>query len=229
MDPLPGISSDRSNTPQIEDAAEKAKLYTAAFYHCAALLREGAFITERTNEVPSSRAVAVGLEMFSRIVEMMDEMEFEVADELVGENDPGSTDLYLEVSSTSDDDESVEGKSSSSEVNIEPSPKKKIRVPLETKVKAVSAAKLHPTWSIKSLRSRVTHRLKRREDLSSWEKDISSGGTRRDKCNMINKWTYERFCECRANGDHITSRMLQQWAVAAAFQFLMVTSNLVRH
>jgi hypothetical protein len=46
-----------------------------------------------------------------------------------------------------------------------------------------------------------------------------TGGHERDKNTMINSWTYDRFREARANKQHVTTRTLQQWGMAASFQF----------
>lgn len=37
--------------------------------------------------------------------------------------------------------------------------------------------------------------------------------------DMINKWTYDHFCEARQQMQPVTTRMLQQWASQAAIQY----------
>lgn len=92
-------------------------------------------------------------------------------------------------------------------------------VPLDYKIMVVNLAKAHPTWSLKSLQSKGASRLKHMRDLKIWEQHIKNGGTRKDKYNTIDSWTYDRFVEARCCNQQITTRNLQQWALAAASQF----------
>lgn len=45
------------------------------------------------------------------------------------------------------------------------------------------------------------------------------GGTMIDKYATIDSWTYDHFTEARENLQQVTTRNLQQWAMAAASQF----------
>ncbi|XP_029669749.1 uncharacterized protein LOC115239390 [Formica exsecta] len=45
------------------------------------------------------------------------------------------------------------------------------------------------------------------------------GGSTSDKYSIIDSWTYDRFVEARQNFQQVTTRNLQQWALAAAAQF----------
>ncbi|XP_044579951.1 uncharacterized protein LOC123262029 isoform X1 [Cotesia glomerata] len=58
------------------------------------------------------------------------------------------------------------------------------------------------------------------DHLKVWEKDVEHGGTKFDKYYVIDSWTYDRFVEARQNYQQVTTRNLQQWALAAASQFL---------
>ena len=49
-----------------------------------------------------------------------------------------------------------------------------------------------------------------------WEKDVLSDNTRYDKLLAINSWTLNRFKEAREKFEQVTTRTLQQWAMAAA-------------
>ncbi|XP_076302087.1 uncharacterized protein LOC143220302 [Lasioglossum baleicum] len=57
------------------------------------------------------------------------------------------------------------------------------------------------------------------EHLKKWEEHIKSGGTAFDKYATIDSWTNDRFQEARNNCQQVTTRNLQEWALAAASQF----------
>ncbi|KMQ86730.1 tigger transposable element-derived protein 6-like protein [Lasius niger] len=65
----------------------------------------------------------------------------------------------------------------------------------------------------------ATCALKRKKDLAQWEKDIEKGGTNWNKYATIDKWTFDRFIEARRHNEHVTTRILQQWAASAALQY----------
>lgn len=83
----------------------------------------------------------------------------------------------------------------------------------------MNLAKFHPKWNLKTLQKRGCSRLKRMDDLSQWEKQITSGGSIFDRLSIIDTWTYDRFIEARQNNQQVTTRNLQQWALTAAGQF----------
>ncbi|GFX55703.1 HTH CENPB-type domain-containing protein [Trichonephila clavipes] len=62
-------------------------------------------------------------------------------------------------------------------------------------------------------------RLKRMDQLKIWEEQIRRGGSTKDKYTTIDKWTHDRFVEARQSNQQVTTRNLQQWALAAASQF----------
>lgn len=80
-------------------------------------------------------------------------------------------------------------------------------------------AREHPKWSLKTLQTRGGAALKHKGLLKIWEKDIENGGTVFDKWEMIDKWTFDRFVEARKSMKPVTTRTLQQWALAAAMQY----------
>lgn len=90
-------------------------------------------------------------------------------------------------------------------------------IPLDYKVKVVNIAK-HPNWNLKNLQKKGCIRLKSMKDLKRWEEHIKKGGTIIDKYTTIDSWTYDRFIKARENLQ-VTTRNLQQWALAAASQF----------
>ena len=61
--------------------------------------------------------------------------------------------------------------------------------------------------------------MKRKDQLNVWEKDIKRGGGFAERCELINKWTFDRFVEARQDKKPVTTRMLKQWAIAGAMQY----------
>ncbi|GFU29017.1 HTH CENPB-type domain-containing protein [Trichonephila clavipes] len=57
------------------------------------------------------------------------------------------------------------------------------------------------------------------DQLKIWEEKIRRGGSTKDKYTTIDKWTHDRFVEARQSNQQVTTRNLQQWALAAASQF----------
>ncbi|XP_044580607.1 uncharacterized protein LOC123262454 isoform X2 [Cotesia glomerata] len=92
-------------------------------------------------------------------------------------------------------------------------------IPLEYKIKVLNIAKAHPSWKLETLQKNGCSHLKRMDHLKVWEKDVEHGGTKFDKYHVIDSWTYDRFVEARQNYQQVTTRNLQQWALAAASQF----------
>lgn len=90
---------------------------------------------------------------------------------------------------------------------------------LNTKIKAVTLAQLHPNWSVKSLRSKTTTALLNKKYIKRWESEVLAGGTKYDKFIIINNWTLDRFTKARSELQQVTTIDLQQWALAAASQF----------
>ncbi|GFV79045.1 HTH CENPB-type domain-containing protein [Trichonephila clavipes] len=57
------------------------------------------------------------------------------------------------------------------------------------------------------------------DQLKIWEEQIRRGGSTKDKYTTIDKWTHDRFVDARQSNQQVTTRNLQQWALAAATQF----------
>ncbi|GFX69086.1 HTH CENPB-type domain-containing protein [Trichonephila clavipes] len=57
------------------------------------------------------------------------------------------------------------------------------------------------------------------DQLKIWEEQIRRGRSTKDKYTTIDKWTHDRFVEARQSNQQVTTRNLQQWALAAASQF----------
>lgn len=145
------------------------------------------------------------------------EFRFVECDELREEsdvvNDPGKENF----------EEAHESTTSSSESESAPPPSKKRKTQhasLTEKVKSVTLARLHPTWSLQTLQKRGCFHLKRKDHISRWEKEIYKGGTNFDKYCHIEKWTYDRFVEARDARAFVSTRTLQEWAMSAAMQHI---------
>ncbi|GFV02773.1 HTH CENPB-type domain-containing protein [Trichonephila clavipes] len=65
----------------------------------------------------------------------------------------------------------------------------------------------------------LDYKIKRMDQLKIWEEQIRRGGSTKDKYTTIDKWTHDRFVEARQSNQQVTTRNLQQWALAAACQF----------
>ncbi|OAD59935.1 hypothetical protein WN48_07846 [Eufriesea mexicana] len=92
-------------------------------------------------------------------------------------------------------------------------------IPLDSKIKAVILARQHPSWSIKTLQKKGSRFLKRKNDLIRWKAQIEKEDTKYDMYNAIDQWTYDRFKEARENLQQVTTREIQQWALAEASQY----------
>ncbi|GFW49552.1 HTH CENPB-type domain-containing protein [Trichonephila clavipes] len=57
------------------------------------------------------------------------------------------------------------------------------------------------------------------DQLKIWEEQIRRGGSTKDKYTTIDKLTHDSFVEARQSNQQVTTRNLQQWALAAASQF----------
>ncbi|GFT84725.1 HTH CENPB-type domain-containing protein [Trichonephila clavipes] len=65
----------------------------------------------------------------------------------------------------------------------------------------------------------LDYKIKRMDQLKIWEEQIRRGGSTKDKYTTIDKWTHDRFVKARQSNQQVTTRNLQQWALAAASQF----------
>ncbi|KAL1514381.1 hypothetical protein ABEB36_003648 [Hypothenemus hampei] len=93
-------------------------------------------------------------------------------------------------------------------------------IPLQYKLKAVAFANANPKASLQTIQSRGFAKLKDKKTLLRWKKVVQKGGSRIDKLNMINEQCFERFVENRKNHEQVTTRMIQQWAMATAFPYI---------
>lgn len=191
--------------------SDKSKLLLKdAVTYFNALLVENDLITSEGSPSISHEAMLIAQKLYENVIDLMSENEIVIDEELLHENE-----VCEEV-------EFEENKKDDSSDEYEP-PEKKSKeldyIPLEYKIKCINIAKAHPQWSLKALQSKGCHRLKKKEYLSRWEEEIKKGGSVFDKYSAIDSWTYDRFVEARDNFQQVTTRNVQQWALAAAAQY----------
>lgn len=76
-------------------------------------------------------------------------------------------------------------------------------ISLEYKEKVVALAEAHPKWNLATLKKNGASRLKRKDYLQRWKKDLPKGGTRIDKLRTINSETFDRFTEARRSLEQV--------------------------
>lgn len=77
----------------------------------------------------------------------------------------------------------------------------------------------HPKWSLKTIQKYGGDALKNKSHLTRWKEEIEKGAGIKEKFNMINKWTYDRFVEARQQMQPVSTISIQQWTSQAAVQF----------
>lgn len=196
----------------LHSESSKQMLKTALDY-LLHLLAEDNLITSESAAVITEQHVQLANKIREKIVDVLAEHSLLCVDELISSDGcriRENEEVEDFVSSEAESDFEPDGK----KLKIDPD-----YIPLDYKIMVVNLAKAHPKWNLKSLQSKGAHRLKNKRDLKIWEEHIRSGGTRKDKCNIIDNWTYDRFVEARKSCQQVTTKNLQQWALAAANQF----------
>lgn len=211
-DPGPSHESDVIEEDSIHSEVSKQQLKDALVY-LESLLRNRNLIAAEPSSSMNEKAMLIEEEMFENTLQMLAEKSLVLDEELIHMNEIDDNNAYEEVKTSPIANESSE---------YEPDQKKSKEydyIPLDSKIRAVTLAKEHPHWSLKNLQKKGCSRLKSMRYLSRWEEQIKSGGSKFDKYCIVDSWTYDRFVEARQNFHQITTRNLQQWALAAASQF----------
>lgn len=73
----------------------------------------------------------------------------------------------------------------------------KIKILIDTKIKILNLVREHSNWSLKTIHKHGGNALKNKSDLKKWQVQIEQGGGVKEKFNMIQKWTFDRFVEAR--------------------------------
>ncbi|KAK9686708.1 hypothetical protein QE152_g36993 [Popillia japonica] len=158
-----------------------SQLPTDALVYVNNALREQGVLVDNASETISETTQAIGLEIVSSIHEILDSHALNVEKDITDESEIDTVweNVYEEVSTSSSDD---------SNDMYEPEVKRKRDydiVPLNMKVK------VHPSWSLESLRSRTSTTT------------VLADDTRKQGAEL----------------HQVTTRDLQLWALAAANQF----------
>ncbi|XP_032673519.1 uncharacterized protein LOC116845214 [Odontomachus brunneus] len=222
---IPGPSTSASAKEEEQEFNNKL-LLKSALKISEKLLVENEYIPEKSvKDLSTEKTTVIGHEIYNRIVDMVNDMHLVEEEELVFSHEKDIDDSFIDCASMYPLEESLSSQSSPlSEEWIDSPEKKKFKtIDLDYKRKVVAIAKEHPNWSLQTLQREGAHYLKCKSDLKQWEKDVLSGGTRFDKLYAINSWTLDRFTEAREKFEQVTTRTLQQWAMAAAQQFLSST------
>ncbi|GBN35976.1 hypothetical protein AVEN_22431-1 [Araneus ventricosus] len=211
------MNYDTASVSEVEDGTTQESLYSEvsklrlkdAVIYYQGLLAQNNLISSESSASISHEAMLMGEEIFQNTLDILAEKIIVSDEELIHENERCQEVLF----------EKVEGDVSSDE--YEPEEKKRYveYIPLDYKIKVVNIAKAHPTWNLQSLQKNGCSHLKKMEYLSKWEEEIKKGGNLFDKYSILDSWTYDRFVEARENYQQVTTRNLQQWALAAAGQF----------
>lgn len=208
-DSLAGSSAD--NEVLLDEEFTKLQLKGAVVY-MDKLLEENNWITPEPPTTISYESMLIGEEMYHNTVQLIAEKKLITDEELIDIHEDNEKDFFQELEDNDSDD------SDEYQPDVKKA-KQKDYISLDYKVKVVNIAKQYPKWSLANLQKKGCSRLKSMKDLKKWEEHIKKGGTMIDKYTTIDSWTYDRFTEARENLQQVTTRNLQQWALAAASQF----------
>lgn len=173
------------------------------------LLVENNLIAKTSSNTLSEDAILLGQELYDKTWDILNEKKFITDEELI----------HVQEECREGNFTAVEDDSSDEYVPDEKKCKIAEHIPLEYKIKVLNIAKAHPHWKLETLQKNGCSHLKRMDHLKVWRKDVECGGSQYDKFYVIDTWTYDRFVEARQNYKQVTTRNLQQWALAAASQF----------
>ncbi|XP_046407402.1 uncharacterized protein LOC124172041 [Ischnura elegans] len=164
----------------------------------------------------------IGDEVVGSFFDILNEFKFEEVEELFSAGESDNLLVPDDVTGILGEERSSDDSSPTDHSEYEPSPKRSTHqhIPLDVKVKVVNMAKEHPKWSLATLQTLGSVHLKHKGMLAICEKDIKSGGTKRDKLEMIDRWVYDRFVEARNMNEPVMTRTLQEWAISLSFQHI---------
>ncbi|XP_049797011.1 uncharacterized protein LOC126213354 [Schistocerca nitens] len=151
--------------------------------------------------------MVIGEELYRATMEMLGEKILIIDKDLIHFDEVNQ---FCEVEENSSDTEDYEPAEKASKGDY---------VLFETKIKVVKLAKGHPKWSLRTLQIKGARSLTRKDKWKRWEENIKPGGSTIDKYSIIDSWIYDCFVESCQNYQQVTTRNLQQWALAAEGQF----------
>lgn len=218
---VPGPSTAEDSVPDVEaqDIKDSKVLLKSAFLYCEQLLVENDQISTEPPTAIKQEHMEIGEKMYHSIRDVIAENKLVTEDELITFDEIPQEGLWEEVEESASQAPQPHDEADDYEPPEKMTKAEKDFIPLDYKIKVVNLAKTNPGWSLQSLQRRGAHRLKRKDDLKKWEEQIRNGGTTKDKYNTIDSWVNDRFTEARQCNQQVTTRNLQQWALAAASQF----------
>ncbi|XP_036139694.1 uncharacterized protein LOC118644689 [Monomorium pharaonis] len=208
-EPGPSIEREKAFEQNLCEDNKKLNLKNAIIYYEQLLAQDG-LITEESSSTITEESILLAEDLYHHTLQNLLEKKFITDDELIMSDEIDVDNAFEEVK-VEEDESDYEPKEKQS--------KKQDFVPINYKIKVINIAKSHPKWSLKNLHKKGCYQLKRMDQLPIWEQHIKSGGTIFDKYTIIDSWTYDRFIEARQINQQVTTRNLQQWALAAASQF----------
>nr|XP_034196479.1 uncharacterized protein LOC117612002 [Osmia lignaria] len=167
----------------------------------------------------SEESKTIGQKLYSYFVEINNALECTSEEHREDKDETNISDeeLFTYESGQEDDATALSAESSVEESESEEDK----NIPFSAKCKVVSLSEQHPAWSLKSLQTKGSKFLKSRMQLTRWRRQVSQGGSRKDKMKRIDTYVYSKFCEARDEKRRmVTSRLLQQWAMEAGRKFL---------
>lgn len=218
---VPGPSTAEDSVPDVDAQETKASKVRikSAYVYCGQLLEENDQMSTETPTAIEQESIEIGKEMYQSIRDVIAEKTLVTEDELIAFDEIPEEGLWEEVEESVTDESQPLDEADDYEPPEKMPKAEKDFIPLDYKIKVVNLAKANPGWSLQSLQRRGAHRLKKKSDLQRWEEQIRKGGTTKDKYNTIDSWVNDRFTEARQCNQQVTTRNLQQWALAAASQF----------
>ncbi|XP_014473194.1 PREDICTED: uncharacterized protein LOC106743652 [Dinoponera quadriceps] len=213
------IKTESEELEDVQETNEKLKgTVTNALNYCQRLLRSANLLTDTPPNEISSASVAMGEKIFKEIKVILEDIPQDIHRTLL--TDEGSFSFEGSDNKVADEEREEEPDRKSPDFVAEQLDTTIDYIPLSYKEKVVALAEAHPKWSLKTLKKRGCSRLRDKKELARWKNDIKRGGTVVDKWKHIETETYERFKEAKEHLEQVSTRTLQQWAMAAAFPFL---------
>ncbi|XP_034196479.2 uncharacterized protein LOC117612002 [Osmia lignaria lignaria] len=143
----------------------------------------------------SEESKTIGQKLYSYFVEINNALECTSEEHREDKDETNISDeeLFTYESGQEDDATALSAESSVEESESEEDK----NIPFSAKCKVVSLSEQHPAWSLKSLQTKGSKFLKSRMQLTRWRRQVSQGGSRKDKMKRIDTYVYSKFCEAR--------------------------------
>ncbi|XP_071573952.1 uncharacterized protein [Temnothorax nylanderi] len=206
------ISDSNSEAESLGKDDDMKNNLTNALIYCKSLLEAENLLTNTPPAQISHASIAMGEAIFNEIMFMLDDRKIIIDEDLIGAED-------IDIDNAEEYEECIPRESPEFQPEL-PFSRDYEYIPLSYKEKAVALAEMHPQWTLKTLQRQGCHKLKNKKMLRIWKEDVKRGGTKIDKWKYIETQTFEHFTEARQCLEQITTRTLQQWAMATAFPLL---------